>query len=455
MLPMLNELSPQIPVKQPTISVSELNRQARTLLERSFLTILVEGEISNFVRPSSGHWYFTLKDSKAQVRCAMFKNRNFQIRNQPQNGDRVIVKAKVSLYEGRGEYQLICEHLESAGSGALQVAFEELKLKLQKEGLFDTTHKKPLPKQPNHLGIVTSATGAAVHDILTVLKRRFPGLPVTIYPTAVQGEDAPEQICRSIILAEAHQECDVLIVGRGGGSLEDLCAFNDERVARTLFDCEIPVISAVGHEVDVVISDFIADVRAPTPSAAAELISPDQHQLKLKVKQLEERLLRCTKQNLDRSEALVAHLKNRLRHPGQKLREQAQQLDNLELRLKKSINHILFLKSRASSDLGNRLNARSPSQLLETQKERSTNLQARLTLATLTLLKQNRLKLEALMHQLNTVSPLATLERGYAIVKGPEGNVLLDASEVAEGDQIETQLRQGRIQSRIENIITD
>ncbi|MGB0204450.1 MAG: exodeoxyribonuclease VII large subunit [Neptuniibacter sp.] len=452
---MLNEFSPQIPVKQPAISVSELNRQARTLLERSFLTILVEGEISNFVRPSSGHWYFTLKDSKAQVRCAMFKNRNFQIRNQPQNGDRVIVKAKVSLYEGRGEYQLICEHLESAGSGALQVAFEELKLKLQKEGLFDTGHKKPLPKQPRHLGIVTSATGAAVHDILTVLKRRFPGLPVTIYPTAVQGEDAPEQICRSIILAEAHQECDVLIVGRGGGSLEDLWAFNDERVARTLFDCEIPVISAVGHEVDVVISDFIADVRAPTPSAAAELISPDQHQLKLRVKQLEERLLRCIKQRIDRSETQVSHLKNRLRHPGQKLREQAQQLDNLELRLQKSINHNLFLKSQKYTDLSNRLKAQSPAQLLERQKERSTNLHARLTQATLTLMKQNKLKLEALMHQLNTVSPLATLERGYAIVKGPQGNVLLDASEVAEGDQVETQLRQGRIQSRIEKIITD
>lgn len=449
---MLNEIPHLNSVKQPTISVSELNRQARTLLERSFLTILVEGEISNFARPSSGHWYFTLKDSKAQVRCAMFKNRNFHLSTPPKNGDRVVVKAKVSLYEGRGEYQLICEHLEPAGSGALQIAFDQLKAKFQKEGLFDTNHKKPLPKQPTHLGIVTSPTGAAVHDILTVLKRRFPGLPVTIYPTAVQGEDAPEQICRSIILAEAHQKCDILIVGRGGGSLEDLWAFNDERVARTLFDCEIPVISAVGHEVDVVISDFIADFRAPTPSAAAELISPDQHQLKLRVNQLQDRLMRLMNQRIEKAETQVRHLKQRLRHPGQKLREQAQRLDNLELRLHKNIKLIVSAKAQKNSELSSRLKSQSPTQLLERQKDRTTNLHARLTQATLTLLKQNKLKLAALMHQLNTVSPLATLERGYAIVKDEQGNILMDTAHASVGDQVETQLRQGRIHSRIEKI---
>ncbi|MGH1461480.1 MAG: exodeoxyribonuclease VII large subunit [Neptuniibacter sp.] len=452
---MQNEYPSRPAVKQATISVSELNRQARNLLERSFLTILVEGEISNFVRPSSGHWYFTLKDNKAQVRCAMFKNRNFQLRTQPQNGDKVIVKAKVSLYEGRGEYQLICDFLEPAGSGALQLAFDELKLKLQKEGLFDSKHKQPIPQQPKHLGIVTSATGAAVHDILTVLKRRFPGLPVTLYPTSVQGEEAPEQICRSIILAEAHNQCDVLIVGRGGGSLEDLWAFNDERVARTLFDCEIPVISAVGHEVDVVITDFIADVRAPTPSAAAELISPDQHQLQLKVTQLQERLQRLLSQRIDKSQMQIRHLKNRLRHPGQQLREQAQRLDSLELRLHKAIQSQFAMKTHTIQEFSGRLKLQSPAQLLQRQQERTSSLHIRLTQATLTLLKQNRFKLNALMLQLNTVSPLATLERGYAIVKDNEGKVLMNAAAVTTGDCIETQLRKGRIQSRVEKIITD
>lgn len=437
------------------LSVSELNRQARTLLERSFLTIQVEGEISNFVRPSSGHWYFTLKDDKAQVRCAMFKNRNMQIRQQPQNGDKVILKAKVSLYEGRGEYQLICDFLEPAGSGALQVAFEQLKAKLQHEGLFDPKHKKAIPSQPKHIGIVTSPTGAAVHDILTVLKRRFPSLPVTVYPTAVQGADAPEQICRAIILAEAHQKCDVLIIGRGGGSLEDLWSFNDERVARTLFDCEIPVISAVGHEVDVVITDFVADVRAPTPSAAAELISPDQHQMQLQVNQLKQRLLRHIKQQIQHSNQKIGYLKARLRHPGQQLREQSQRLDNLEIRLHKVIKDQISKRQHLSSSLAARLNAQSPAHQLSRHQDQTTGLNKRLAQAMLALMTQNKLKLNSAMQQLHTVSPLATLERGYAIVKDENDRVIMDASAQTEGSLLETQLHQGRILSRVEKIITE
>jgi len=437
------------------LSVAELNRQARTLLERSFLMIHVEGEVSNFVRPSSGHWYFTLKDDKAQVRCAMFKNRNQLIKPLPKNGDKVVVRAKVSLYEGRGEYQLICEFLEPAGSGSLQAAFEELKLKLQQEGLFGTQHKKPIPEHPRHIGVVTSPTGAAVHDILTVLKRRFPGLPVTLYPTAVQGEDAPQQICKAIILAEAHQECDLLIVGRGGGSLEDLWAFNNEQVARTIFDCELPVISAVGHEVDVVISDFVADVRAATPSAAAELVSPDQHQLRLRLNQLNQRLNSQLRGSLLQAANKLSLLKSRLRHPGQNLKEQAQHLDNLELRLNNSIRRKLEQQQHLQRQLSNRLQAQSPSQLLLRKEEHLQSLTLRLKQAKQTLLQQKQFKLQALMAQLNTVSPLATLERGYAIVKDADGKVIMNASSQQTGNTIETQLHQGRLRCSIDEIIEE
>ncbi|WP_415883550.1 exodeoxyribonuclease VII large subunit [Neptuniibacter sp. QD72_48] len=437
------------------LSVSELNRQARTLLERSFLTIQVEGEISNFVRPSSGHWYFTLKDDKAQVRCAMFKNRNQVLSKQPKQGDKVIVRAKVSLYEGRGDYQLICDFLEPAGSGQLQVAFEELKNKLLKEGLFDSKQKQALPEHPNHIGIVTSPTGAAVHDILTVLKRRFPGLPVTIYPTAVQGEDAPQQICKAIILAEAHQVCDVLVVGRGGGSLEDLQAFNNEQVARTLFDCEIPTISAVGHEVDVVITDFIADIRAATPSAAAELVSPDQQELQLRLNQLSLRLKRQQKQQLFTAKQQLSNLQSRLRHPGQILKEQAQRLDHVELKLNNQIRRILAQKQIKYQQLEGRLKAQSPEQLLLRREEQLHSLHQRLKQACQSSLKSQQLKLSSLASQLQTVSPLATLERGYSITKDSDKKVIQSASDVVSGQKIEVHLHKGQLHCSVDEVITE
>jgi len=437
------------------LSVSELNRQARTLLERSFLTIQVEGEISNFVRPSSGHWYFTLKDEKAQVRCAMFKNRNQVLAKQPKQGDKVVVRAKVSLYEGRGDYQLICDYLEPAGSGQLQASFEELKLKLQKEGLFDSSHKQPLPKHPKHIGVVTSPSGAAIHDILTVLKRRFPGLPVTVYPTAVQGEEAPAQICKAIILAEAHQTCDVLIIGRGGGSLEDLQAFNHEQVARTLFECEIPTISAVGHEVDVVITDFIADTRAATPSAAAELVSPDQHELKLHLQQLKQRLTRQQAQQLHTAAQQLKLLQSRLRHPGQVLKEQAQRLDNAELKLHAQIKRSLIEKQIKHQQLQGRLQAQSPEQLLLRKEEQIAALYKRLQQACQTSLQNRQLQLSALAKQLNTVSPLATLERGYSITKDTQGKVIQSANAVAKGQKVEIQLHQGHLRCSVDEAITE
>ncbi|MBR9882635.1 MAG: exodeoxyribonuclease VII large subunit, partial [Oceanospirillales bacterium] len=274
------------PSSNRALSVSALNRQVKSLLEHSFLSIQVIGEISNFARPSSGHWYFTLKDAKAQVRCAMFRNSNQRTGFVPREGDEVLVTARVSLYEGRGDYQLICERMEKSGLGQLQQAFDALKAKLDKEGLFDVARKRRLPPHPKHLGVVTSPSGAAIHDILTVLKRRFPGLPVTLYPTAVQGAEAAAQIVSAIELANRHNQCDVLIVGRGGGSLEDLWPFNEESVARAIVASAIPIVSAVGHEVDVSISDLCADQRAATPSAAAELLSPDRPALTLRLSQL-------------------------------------------------------------------------------------------------------------------------------------------------------------------------
>lgn len=434
------------------ISVSELNRQARNLLERSFLNLRVVGEISNFVRPSSGHWYFTLKDNKAQIRCAMFRNRNQLLRTQPKQGDKVVVNARVSLYEGRGDYQLICEYLELDGSGALQQAFEELKHKLHQEGLFDKQHKRPLPEHPRQIGVITSQTGAAIHDILTVLKRRFPGLPVTLYPTAVQGTEAAAQICRALALAEADDRCDVLIVGRGGGSLEDLWPFNEESVARTIFNCSIPVISAVGHEVDVVISDYIADHRAATPSAAAELVSPDQQEMLGRLKLQENRLQRALQQRIAAQKFKLQQLKARLQHPGQRLREQSQRLDQLEIRLKQAVQNRLQQQTERLKRSEISLQAHSPKQLIQVRSSRLDNLKNRLLQQIRMELRQQNMQLHATVGRLNTVSPLATLERGYAIVKDQQGNLLRSAKETQVGAQIETQLGEGRLLCTVNDI---
>ncbi|WP_372831240.1 exodeoxyribonuclease VII large subunit [Pontibacterium sp.] len=437
------------------ISVTELNKQARSLLERSFLMISVEGELSNFVRPSSGHWYFTLKDSKAQVRCAMFKNRSHFLKYQPKNGDRVIVRAKVSLYEGRGDYQLICDYMEESGSGKLQQAYDELKARLHHEGLFDSQHKQPLPDHPSHIGIITSPTGAAVHDALTVLERRFPGLPVTLYPTAVQGEDATAQIVRAIELANRHNACDVLIVGRGGGSLEDLWAFNEEPVARAVFNSQIPVISAVGHEVDVVITDFVADVRAPTPSAAAEMVSPDQRNLQLRLNQSRQRLsLQLQRQLRTKQESLHA-LRARLRHPGDQLRQQSQRLDDLEQRMQRAIHQRLNQRRTRLDQLQQRLNNQQPNQQISRYRQQVQQSYQHLQQLLHTRLLQARMELKGQAGRLHAVSPLATLDRGYAIIHDTQGKVIHDSQQVQAGDRIEARLQQGRLQCTVDDIITE
>ena len=326
------------PSERQIFSVSQLNRSVRHLIETQLPLLWVEGEISNFARPASGHWYLTLKDDQAQVRCAMFRNSNQRVGFKPANGTQVLVRCRAGLYEGRGEYQLVIEHMEEAGFGALQRQFEQLKQQLSDEGLFDNQHKKPMPDSVSHIGVITSATGAAVKDVLSVLGRRFPSIKVSIFPTAVQGEQAAKQIVEAIGNANQLGQCDALIVGRGGGSLEDLWPFNEEVVARAIFVSAIPIVSAVGHEVDFTIADFVADLRAPTPSAAAELLSPDGEDILNQFEGFEILLTEAMGRKIQQLGQRADYLKKRLRHPGHKLQEQSQHLDHLDIRLRRAIN---------------------------------------------------------------------------------------------------------------------
>ncbi len=430
--------------------MSELNRQVKSLLEHSFMTLQIEGEISNLARPSSGHWYFTLKDDKAQVRCAMFRGRNLQVRFRPKEGDQVVVMAKVSLYEGRGDFQLICEQMQESGRGRLQQAFERLKMQLDQEGLFDQSRKRALPVPARHVGVITSPTGAAIHDILQVLERRCPTLPVALYPTAVQGAEATAQIVRAIELANRDNRCDVLIVGRGGGSLEDLWPFNEERVARAIAASRIPVVSAVGHEVDISISDLVADLRAPTPSAAAELLSSDQTQRLQQVNMLRQRLTRQIAQNLHRHHTRLEHMRARLRHPGERLREQSQRLDQLEIRLQRALTLQLQQRSRGLDQLYQRLQRSSPERLLRRKRERLTPLHQRLQHGMELLLRQRQQQLQFQARQLHGVSPLATLERGYAIIQDQNGQAITRQEQVSPGDRVSARLHQGTLTCTVE-----
>jgi exodeoxyribonuclease VII large subunit len=385
--------------EQKLYTVSQLNNSVKSLLESEFALVRVEGEISNFISAASGHWYFSLKDDKAQIRGAMFKNANQHLRMNPENGMQVIALAKVSLYAPRGDYQLIIEHLEEVGNGALQRAFELLKQKLSKAGLFSQDNKKLLPEMPHCIGIVTSPTGAAVHDILKVLKRRALGIPVVIYPTLVQGDQAASNIARMIKIANERQECDVLIVGRGGGSLEDLWAFNEEVVAYAIYESSIPIISAVGHEVDVTIADFVADVRAPTPSAAAEMVSPNAEETMKKIARHLQRLNYSFVQFLKEKQQTLLFLRKRLRHPKALLQEQMQQVDELWQNLVKAQAHYF---------------------------------------------KQKNQHLAYTARSLNAVSPLATLDRGYAILR-KDKHVIRDINEINLGDTITAQIKNGTV----------
>ncbi|ERS12363.1 exodeoxyribonuclease [Marinobacter sp. EN3] len=434
------------------LTVSELNHQARHLLESSFMQVWVEGELSGFSRPSSGHWYFSLKDQKCQIRCAMFRGANQRIRTLPREGDQIRIRGKVTLYENRGDFQIIVEHLEPAGLGALQQAFEALKARLQGEGLFDPARKKPIPATPRHIGVVTSPTGAAIHDILTVLKRRCPAIPVTLYPTAVQGQPATADIVQAIDRAQQHGLADVLIIGRGGGSLEDLWCFNEEAVARAIAACPIPTVSAVGHEVDVTIADFVADLRAPTPSAAAEKISPDQQDWLRRLTEQQGRLGQSARRLLQRLDNQLGHLSARLRDPRRELLEKAQRMDELELRLNKAIRNRLDQQKQKTDYLLQRMSAQSPRRTLKTVREQTQRLEERLTLATRHQLRQKDERLQHIAQTLHVVSPLATLGRGYAIVKDDNDRIVRKAGDLETGSQITARLGHGSVSARVTEI---
>jgi exodeoxyribonuclease VII large subunit len=432
-------------------SVSSLNRLAKAVLEETFSLVWVEGEISNLACPSSGHMYFSLKDAQAQVRCALFRQRNRGLGFVPENGMQVRVQARVSLYEGRGEYQLIVERMEEAGNGALQRAFEALKKKLLAEGLFEVSHKKPLPKLPSCIGVVTSPTGAAIRDIISVLKRRFPSIPVIIYPTAVQGNEAPAQIVKAIKKANERAECDVIIVGRGGGSLEDLWSFNEEIVARAIYDSAIPIVSAVGHEVDITIADFVADHRAATPTAAAEMISPDRIEWQHKVDQYAARLQQNLRAFLNQVSMNLMHLRKRLKHPGQYIRERSQHCDHLEQRLFSLWQSILHRNSNTLNQLIARLQQQNPLHRLKAQQILCHTLYERLQKALQHLSKSKRQEWENASRALNAVSPLNTLSRGYAIAS-QDTRILKSTQNIKVGDTLHLRLSDGQLDCSVKKI---
>ena len=445
----------QTPIDMPQpqrdiYTVSRLNSEVRASLESGFPLLWIEGEISNLARPRSGHLYFSLKDERAQVRCAMFRNRSLQLGFTPEDGMQVLTRARVSLYEARGEFQLIIEHMEEAGDGALRRAFEAMKQRLYKEGLFDSSHKKPLPEQPRTIGVITSSSGAAIHDILSVLKRRSPSTRVVLYPVAVQGDGAAEEVAAAIRLADERAECEVLIVGRGGGSLEDLWAFNEEQVARAIYECRLPIVSAVGHEIDFTIADFVADRRAPTPSAAAELLSLDQASLLSRLQQLQSRLHRTMENRLYFNGQQLSGLQRRLKHPGRRLQEISQRLDELEQRM---LNGRLGLQRHMAArvkELQARLQAQNPGHRLRRRLDRQEALARRLQHSMHLTLEKHSRHIAMLAHNLDTVSPLATLARGYAIVSDSAGHIVRDSHEVETGSQISARLARGRLLCRVE-----
>lgn len=362
-------------------TVSRLNQTVRLLLEQEMGQVWISGEISNFTQPASGHWYFTLKDDTAQVRCAMFRNSNRRVTFRPQHGQQVLVRANITLYEPRGDYQIIAESMQPAGEGLLQQKYEQLKAKLQAEGLFDQQYKQPLPSPAHCVGVITSKTGAALHDILHVLKRRDPSLPVIIYPTAVQGDDAPGQIVRAIELANARGECDVLIVGRGGGSLEDLWSFNDERVARAIFASRIPVVSAVGHETDVTIADFVADLRAPTPSAAAEIVSRNQQELLRQIQSAQQRLGMAMDYYLANRSRRFTQIFHRLQqqHPQLRLARQQTALERLRQRMGFALEARIKQATQRQQRVSQRLSQQNPQPRIHRAQSRIQQLEYRLT----------------------------------------------------------------------------
>jgi len=485
------------PPERNVYTVSRLNREVRLLLENGMPVVWLEGELSNFSAPSSGHWYFSLKDRDAQVRCAMFRLRNMAVGFTPKAGQHVLVRGRVTMYEARGDYQLIADHMEEAGVGALKREFERLKAKLAAEGLFALERKRALPRFPRRIGVITSPTGAAIRDILHILARRFPPAAVIIYPTPVQGAAAAPAIINALSVANARAECDVLVLARGGGSIEDLWAFNDERLARAIHASALPVVSGVGHEIDFTIADFVADARAPTPSGAAELVVPDRKACLDVLSRTADRLVVAMRREMrmftSRFEAAALRLK--LMHPGARLLQQAQRLDDLEQRLAMGIRRELrtlasrfdaaalrltlsspearlIQQRRRLDDLGQRLMGAMrgtlqkdhrrlsdvEARLIRHSPERRVrdiclaheSLHARLHHAWSNCLARAEHRLTLAVRSLHTMSPLATLDRGFAIVtRAADGALVTDVASVEVGEEIDARVARGTVRARV------
>ncbi|MBK0099066.1 exodeoxyribonuclease VII large subunit [Erwinia sp. S63] len=440
-----------LPPTANIFTVSRLNTTVRQLLENEMGLVWLSAEISNFSQPSSGHWYFTLKDDGAQVRCAMFRNSNRRVTFRPQHGQQVLVRASITLYEPRGDYQLIIESMHPAGEGLLQQQFEQLKARLAAEGLFDQQFKQPLPDPARQVGVITSATGAALHDVLRVLHRRDPSLPVVIYPTPVQGIDAPAAIVRAIELANQRDECDVLIVGRGGGSLEDLWSFNDERVARAIFASRLPIVSAVGHETDVTIADFVADLRAPTPSAAAEVVSRNQVELLRRLQSQQQRMEMAMDFYIAEQQRRFTRIQHRLQqqHPQLRLARQQTTLFQLQRRLGEAMDQRLRVANRQQDRVLQRLNTQQPQGRILRAQQQMQQWQYRLQQGMEKQLNHNRQRFGNLAAQLEGVSPLATLARGFSVTTDTQGQLVKKTQQLHKGDLLRTRLDDGWVESQV------
>jgi exodeoxyribonuclease VII large subunit len=440
-----------VSMSEPQIfTVASLNAEVRQMLEQGFGTVWLIGEISNFSAPSSGHWYFTLKDEQAQIKAAMFRTSNQRVRMRPQHGMQVLVRAKLTVYEPRGDYQLIVEHMEDAGAGLLQQRYEQLKQRLAAAGLFASDSKQPLPAAIRRVGIITSPTGAAIRDILAVLKRRDPSIEVIIYPSAVQGQAATAELLSMLQRAIARNEVDVLIMARGGGSLEDLWCFNDEQLAYALHSCPIPTISAIGHEVDFTICDFVADVRAATPSAAAELVSQDQRQWLQQLQQQRLRLSASWQRYQRNQQQQLKAIQQRLllQDPQRRMQLNSQRLDEISGRIQQAVLRTLQLQQRQLSHSQQRLQRVHPERRIEPAKQQLQQLDQRLQRLIREHTKQRHQHLQAQLQQLHLVSPLQTIARGYAVVTNGQRQVIRDPQQLAPNEVFQVRVAGGEFAAK-------
>ena len=432
------------------LTVSQLNSKAKSLLESQVGTIWLEGEISNFIQAASGHWYFTLKDNSAQIKCAIFKFKNRLLKISPKEGDKVVVKGKVSLYEARGDYQMIADYMEPTGLGDLQKKLNELISKLDSQELFSGDNKKPLPFLPKRIGVITSPTGAAIHDVLTVLERRCPMVPVIIYPTQVQGISAAKSIIKALSIAEGRNECDVLLMTRGGGSLEDLWCFNDENLAHAIAKCNIPIVAAIGHEVDVTITELVADLRAATPSAAAELLVPEQQVLWQKLDLLFQDLNNNTlyKINQQQNRLNIARLK--LKDPEQTILQSQHQLEKMKHQLVNHFKASLQIKTNQLNHLAGQLKSLHPNELLIKNKYRLSELEQKLHNSIQKIIDSKSNQLAVSASHLNALSPLSTLGRGYSITRDKKTKAVISKiSQVTKEQKISIIVSDGEFDCRV------